>query len=144
MDKPRVEPELFSVPRRFDLATILVATTAAAVMFAAMSLANFSATSFGLVAGLFAIVAVGQALGQAFGTKRPRLASILAAICYWTAFGAVVTLWTERGQREPLLAILCWGVGAVVYGVITGYIVGVLVAGVFLASHRLRGVLKFA
>lgn len=133
MDKPPSEPELFSVPRRFDLATILVAMTAAAILFGGMTLLNFPASSFALIAGLFAAVAVGQALGAR--ANRPRAASIIAAVIYWLAIEIV----ESRDGPENYTENLCW---VPITGVSTGYLAGVLVAGVFLVSHRLRGVLK--
>ena len=133
MDELPSEPELFSVPRRFDLATILVAMTAAAILFGGMTLLNFETSSFAVIAGLFAAVAVGQAVGAR--ANRPRAASIIASVIYWVAIEMVRT----RVSHENNTVNLC---SAPITAALTGYLAGVLVAGVFLVSHRLRGALK--
>jgi hypothetical protein len=124
-------PEVFSVPRRFDLATVLVAMLAYAVLFAVLHAPGVPRGVIGFVGLFFAVVAVGQAV--AIRWQSPRLASMLAATLFWLVVGGVA-LGTRGGGCEAC------GVGmmAAVVGPITGYLGGALVGGVFLVSHYLR------
>jgi hypothetical protein len=130
-------PDLFSVPRRFDLFTILVATTAYAVLFASLRLLDFSSARLGVAGGLFAAVAIGQVAAK---KKSPRVASIYAAVLYWI-FVIAISAYIQRDRpRNANLGnvFLALVFVAPTWGVITGYVVGVLAAGVFLVSHHLR------
>lgn len=131
-------PDLFSAPRRFDLFTILVAAAAYAVLFTGLRLLGAPPLVLGIIGGLFAVVAIGQ--GLTHGRMSPRRASIYAAMLFWTAF---LVLMTVRAAIDfgpaPMAGVLISGLfGVVVYGLITGYFVGVLVGGVFLVSYHLR------
>jgi hypothetical protein len=133
-------PNLFSAPRRFDLFTVLVASAAYAVLFAGMKLLNFPAGAIGAAGALFAIVAVGQAMAD--GRTSPRRASLYAATLYWICALVLMHIFTlQRGlELHPSAIRLILGslFVAIVYGLISGYLVGTLVAGVFLISYFLR------
>jgi H+/gluconate symporter-like permease len=132
------KPDLFSVPRRFDLFTVLVAAAGFAVLFTGMRLLDFPPQMMGVVGGSFIAVAIGQALApQRVG---PRWGSVIGAIAYCCVVtvsvgvdhwwqGMTMTLW-QVFVRTMLIGLL--------YGVFTGYLVGVLVAGVFLVSYHLH------
>ncbi len=129
-------PDLFSVPRRFDLFTLLVATAACAAAFGFLRFFNASPALLMVAGGLFATVAAGQALGG--DRVGPRGASILGATLFWAVFMAY---WffveiPPRGSWPGMGFFLAATVAA--YGVVTGYLAGVLVAGVFLVSFYLR------
>lgn len=121
-------PTLYSVPRRFDLATLLTVTLAYALLFAALRVLRFEPLVFGLVAGFFTAVAIGQAL--LFKGDSPRKASVLVGAVYWTGLQTLVGM---AGVWSPCLAasFILWG-GA------SGYVAGTLVAGVFLVADAVR------
>ena len=125
-------PNLFSVPRRFDLASVLVVTSAYAVLFAGMRLLNFSWLVFGSIAALLTFVAICQPLF--WGGTKPREASGLAGFIFWGVWLIAVALPSERR-----FTMLCVGLFLSVSGGLSGYLAGVMVAGVFLVAHYLRG-----
>lgn len=126
-------PQVFAVPRRFDLATVLVAMTGFALLFTVLIAVFKSPPAFlAAMAILFAMVAVGQAL--AIRTENPREASVAAG----AMFGIAVALY-QVYQYGPhyMLSVLF----APVWGGCCGYLAGTLVGSVFLISHHLRGAL---
>lgn len=126
-------PDLFSVPRRFDLATVLVAMLGFALLFAGMRSLDMPPAAMAVLGGLFVAVAFGQWVANRRG--RPREASIVAAGFYWFAFNA----WLMHGEGEHGFVVLLFAVFAsAIYSFPTGYLVGTLVGGVFLVSHHLR------
>ena len=124
-------PEVFSVPRRFDLATVLVAMLAYAVLFAVLHAPGVPRGVIGFVGLFFAVVAVGQAV--AIRWQSPRLASMIAATLFWLVLGGVAL-----GRGGGGCEVCGVGMMAGVVGPITGYLGGALVGGVFLVSHYLR------
>lgn len=138
---PVTKPDLFSVPRRFDLFTVLVAAAGFAVLFTGMRLLDFPPAMMGVTGGLFIAVAIGQALTPAkYG---PRLGSLAAAVAYWCVVIAYIIVSEQRRRgitsagRLFVETILSIPLGAI-YGLLSGYVVGVLVASVFLVSYHLR------
>jgi hypothetical protein len=130
-------PDLFSVPRRFDLFTVLVATAAYAILFTALRMLDVPASGLGWAGGLFATVAVGQAISE--GRASPRKASIVAAMVFWLVFFAALVLTSNSASPGRLSALILFAFFSIAtYGLVTGYLVGVLVAGVFLVSYHLR------
>lgn len=125
---------VYSVPRRFDLATMMVVTAGYALLFTLLRLLNLDTVVFVYVAGLVTTVAVAQALSH----KRysPRAVSVLTGMCYFLAFLIPLT-WLEATEyrREQIYSMICCSSG---FGPIQGYLAGVLVAGVFMVSDYLR------
>jgi hypothetical protein len=136
-------PDLFSVPRRFDLITVLVATTGYALLFTGMRLLDFSAEALGVAGVLFAFVAAGQAATD--GRMSPRTASTYAAVVFWCLFFVYAGVAWGQDERAPhlIVSVVLHLVLAICYGVLTGYFVGVLAAGVFLVSYHVREKLAF-
>lgn len=118
----RFHTKLYSVPRRFDLATIMIVTSAFALLFGVIRLFDFGLLGFAAVAGFFTCVALAQAI--MFGGRAPRAASIVAGGSYCALFAL---------SADP--AGLCIGV---VYGGILGYLAGILIASVFLVTDLAR------
>lgn len=130
-------PDLFSVPRRFDLATVLVAMLGFAILFAVMRWLDMTPSAMALIGGLFTVVAFGQWIAASRG--RPREASIVAAMVFVFA-GYLLEFVINRGGLEFTLIprMILFSLRAMLLGVPSGYLVGTLVGGVFLVSHHLR------
>jgi hypothetical protein len=134
-NRERAPTKLYSVPRRFDMATIFVVTFAFSLLFAAMSGLRFPPAASLVIGGFIALVGVGQAL--LFGGKRPRTASLVVGASIY--FLGMLTFWLSEGQRMyPTPAILVMGSYSVIGGAILGYLSGVLIGGVFLVADVVR------
>ena len=132
------EEELFSFPRRFDLASMLSISTGYAILFAVMRL--FSASpelTFG-TGGLIALVGVSQAV--LFDGKSPRTASLIVGGLYCAiVIGIVIANSHHRSGAVfgGVVLALFWGPPA-------GYLCGTLVGGIFLiAEYVRRAIAKF-
>jgi uncharacterized membrane protein len=127
--------KLYSAPRRFDLATILVVTLAYAVLFGALRLLHADHIVVLMIAGLISCVGVGQAL--LFQGKRPRLASLLIGVvvscCVCVIDIVVLGDW-------PFIVVAL--VSSAVSGLIFGYLAGVAVGSVFLVSDLTRRLIQ--
>lgn len=121
------------MPRRFDLASVMVVTAAYAVLFAGMRLLMFPVEAFLTVAGFLTAVGIAQAM--LFGGAKPREASSLAGVAFWVAWLPIAFFW------EGVRGWFCFGMTMVVFGTMVGHFGGVLVAGVFLVAHYLRRLL---
>jgi hypothetical protein len=134
----RPRRRLYSAPRRFDLATIFVVTTAYALLMGGMRALGANPTFVANATGLVTLVGIGQAV--LFGGRRPRAASIVVGIAACTVMlivSLVGTLHYSSPMNElsflPILVLI-----GVVEGGVFGYIAGVLVGGVFLIADVLR------
>lgn len=149
---------LYAAPRRFDLATVLVVTTAYSLLFAGMKVFHLGSLAFAYVAGLFALVAIAQSLFASWDNPRkvafffrndPRQVSILVGMAYYLfltwplfvfQFGHILQI--VRYILQIDFSIVRFGlalVGTFLPGVLLGYLSGVLVGGVFLVADKLRG-----
>lgn len=122
---------VFSAPRKFDLSTILVVTTAYAAVFALMRAISFSAMAFLFVSAFITSVALGQAI--LFRAKHPRWASTLAGSVF---FVIGLLAWSVIGQHGPPPSPMI--VFSLITGAFWGYIGGVLVGFVFMVAHGVR------
>jgi hypothetical protein len=129
---------LFSAPRRFDMTTILVVTTAYAAVFALLRAVRFPAMAVLLVAAFFTLVALGQAI--LFGGKHPRSASALIGSVFFLIILIAYSLIFQQAQLPDtlLLSILF----CLISGAICGYVGGVLVGFVFMVAHWIHLVLS--
>lgn len=129
-------PKVYSAPRRFDLPTIFVVTTAYSVLFAGTSALDWPAVASACLAGFVTLIGLSQAL--LFGGKRPREASILSgAALSCVAFFA---MWVINGARRyATFQFLTAGAASILFGMLLGYLSGALVGGVFLVADVLRG-----
>ena len=130
------KPNVFSVPRRFDLAAVLVAMSAFAILFAGLLLLDASPAVLALLGGFLAIVAAAQWIGSKW--NRPRTASIIAGVLvYWVVHiaGAYFSPPPRMGWPQAVAVMLFSGT---LSGIIAAYLGGALVGGVFLVSHYLR------
>lgn len=115
------------------MATILVAMGGYALLFGGLHLLDAPPAYIAAAGALFAAVAIAQAIAIRFGN--PRAASIIAGVIFWNVVAAVILINDGNYDSCSFLG----GIFAVItLGPITGYLVGVLVGGVFLVAHYLR------
>jgi hypothetical protein len=119
-------PTVYSVPRRYDLATLIVVTVVFSVLFAGLKLLKAKPDAFLLIVGF--VVVVG--LSQAILPKAPRVASVAAGSGFFVIaliVGVVMEGMSVRllNDEIPVFAFL---------GAIYGYLGGTLIGGVFLAA----------
>jgi hypothetical protein len=135
---PSTTSELYSAPRRFDLATIFVVTAAYSLLFGIMTALGASPVLKIMFGGLVTIVAVAQALF--LKVANPRGVSILAGAIAHTFISLMV--WFIEPNFFPnssfLVFILVVFINGIIGGSILGYLAGVLVGGVFLVADKLR------
>jgi putative addiction module component (TIGR02574 family) len=127
--------KIYSVPRRFDLATIFVVTLAYSLLLGTMKAIGFPPIASAIIAGFISIVGAAQAF--LFGGKQPRTASIVAgALTYALAIAAA---WIASGPRiygtSELLVSASFTIAG---GGFLGYLAGVFIGGVFLVADKLR------
>ena len=132
---PSKTSELYSAPRRFDLATIFVVTAAYSLLFGAMSALNYYGPITQVAVGLLiTVVAAAQAFYK--DVANPRGVSIVAGSITLTVILAILGISVPHFFLEPLfLVIVFYGL---IGGAISGYLAGVLVGGVFLVADALR------
>ena len=128
---------IYSAPRRFDLATILIVTAAYALVLGGLASYNVPPFVSAYVAAFITCVGIGQAL--LFGGRRPRLASVLTGMAAY--FLCMLSLPFADRHFEifgPSNLIAFAIMTSVMYGSILGYVAGVLVGGVFLVAEVVR------
>jgi Flp pilus assembly pilin Flp len=128
------EVKIYSAPRRFDLATIFVVTSAYSIFFALLS--GFGADPWIsiMLGGFITLVGIGQAI--LFGGKKPRAASIITGATVMIVASIAWQLYDNRMRTDEFLIFLIFS--QAISGVIAGYIAGVLVGGVFLVADAIR------
>lgn len=143
-DTPNSVAGLYSAPRRFDLATIMVVTLAYALLFGGLRLLKLDPIAILITAGLFTSIGIGQALF--FRGRKPRLSSVAIGIAYIAGnyFFHAVNREPALLRAEPFVVMVWMSIG--IAGAISGYLAGVAVGAVFLLSdltrkeiRRLRG-----
>ncbi len=122
-DATNASPNPYSVPRRFNIATIIVVTTAYAFLFSALRLSRCPPVTIATIAGFISFVGLGQAV--LFRGTEPRRASILVGIACFLAFGVYGSFFSI-GMPDFLSLVLI--------GALDGYLAGVAVSSVFLLS----------
>ncbi|MGN6543730.1 MAG: hypothetical protein ACTHK7_01680 [Aureliella sp.] len=122
--------KIYSVPRRFDLATLFVVSTAFAMLFTLLGYLRCSSLVKLAWCGYFSGVGTAQAV--LYNGRAPRLASVLAGGLFSVFFAPPLS-------RSPdLSGVFCAGIGLFIAGVPSGYIAGTLIGGVFLVADKLR------
>ncbi|MEO9591907.1 hypothetical protein [Rhodopirellula bahusiensis] len=132
--KEPVDVPLYSARRRFDLASIIVATTFYAGIFAFCQAIGAPVSFTATVGAFIALVAITQAL--LWGGAKPRLASVLTGSVTFV----VVTVVSWRFQPTHLLpsTLLSQMIFVTISGAFWGYIAGTLVGSVFMVADRFR------
>lgn len=124
--------ELYSVPRRYDLASMFAISVAYALLFSIMRLLGCP-PSLICLAGIFC-AAVGAAQALMFGGKRPREASIIAGGVAGVICSIAFPVIQGWGVAEAVLAALC----GVIWCPPVGYLAGATIGGIWLTADYLR------
>lgn len=124
--------KVYSAPRRYDLATILMVSTVFALVFGVSRYWEIGPAVPLHIAGLSTAVALAQAI--LFGGKKPRLASGLVGILYMLAVCLYVMGWE---WSQPWWKTI-FTVSVTLSGGAVGYCNGAMVGGVFLLAEKLR------
>ena len=128
--------KIYSVPRRYDLATLFAVSLAYALLFGLMKLFDADPTAFVIVAGFVTFAGLAQAL--LFEGKAPRAASAIAGATYWIVGLIIVGV---LNGIDPLLnwVSLIYGTSCGVFaGSITGYFSGGFIGAVFMFADMTR------
>ena len=144
----------YSAPRRFNLATVLVATTAYAILLAGLKALDFGQAVLIYAASLVTLVAIAQSLFASWDSPKrfllifsnnPRQISVLVGILFAPAVNPTYSAWVFRIVLQDGLAfdsLLRVGTIFILPGTLLGYLSGVLVAGVFLVADYLHRFLE--
>jgi hypothetical protein len=126
--------ELYSAPRRFDLASIFVVTAAYSLLLGALSLLGSPPVVMIVVAGMIAIIATTQAMFQ--HVANPRGVSIITGAVTFAIICAILHF-TTRGILTRSLFVNFFIIG-IPCGAFLGYLMGTVVGGVFLVADMVR------
>lgn len=124
-------PEVYSVPRRYDLATLFVVSSVFAVLFGGLRFLRFPPTAALSIGSFIVLIGIAQAI--LFRGARPRMASVLAGGLWFL----VLSVWflVRIGFSFSLLAASSF---FVIFGGGIGYLTGALIGGVFLVADHIR------
>lgn len=126
------EKTLYTVPRRFDIATMLTVSFAYSLLFTLLRSLDAQWPVFAFIGGMTVVVAIAQALFP-YGND-PRWASAVAGVVYsllwWMGLGII------HGVRDS--EFFCAAFAAVLFGPLMGYLCGACEAGVFLVADQVR------
>ena len=126
-----VEPDIYSVPRRFDLASMFSISVAFALLFSIMRALDAPPLLIASFAIFFTSVGVAQAM--LFNGNKPREASIIAGL----VCGFMLVLWAGYligNVMESIPMALC----SIIWTPIVGYFVGTINGGIWLITDYLR------
>lgn len=126
-----VHISIYSVPRRFDVATLLTVSFAYSILFTFLKLLDSHWSVFAFIGGLTITVAMGQMLARS--DKEIRNASFVAGALYTLIWCLVVVVASQMWGEGVLLLVFCF-----VAGPMLGYVTGVVDAGVFLVADLVR------
>ncbi|HEX3601610.1 MAG TPA: hypothetical protein VHU84_15770 [Lacipirellulaceae bacterium] len=126
--------DLYSAPRRFDLATIFVVTAAYSLLLGALSGMSAPPLVKVVITALITIIAVAQAFF--LKVANPRGVSIITGAIAYTAIS--ILIWVNYHNIFINSFFFVVIVNGVLGGGIIGYLFGTLVGGVFLVADKLR------
>lgn len=124
--------EVYSVPRRYDLASMFSISVAFAVLFAIMKAMDAPPSTIMLAGFFFTVVGVAQAL--LFGGEKPREASILAGLAAGPCSVIVYALVEGVRPSTAIASSMC----AIVWAPVAGYLAGTTIGGIWLIADYLR------
>jgi len=122
---------IYSVPRRFDVATLLTVSFAYSLLFTLLKLLDSHWSVFAFIGGLTVAVALGQMLARS--DKEIRNASFMAGALYTLAWCFVMVVVSRMWAQGVVMLVFCF-----IAGPLLGYVTGVVDAGVFLIADKVR------
>jgi hypothetical protein len=129
--------ELYSAPRRFDLATMFVGTAAYSILFGILTaldaVFDYGPLPLLVLGSIIAAVAVAQSIWHEFAN--PRGVSVIVGTAAFTLLLCLLAVFHPRADGAALIWALMAGLIA---GPVLGYFAGVLVGGVFLVADLFR------
>ena len=135
-EAPRGRPQT-GVPRRYTVGALLVITTLYAIVFGLLRTADADPIVFIGVALYLTAIGAGQML--LFQGEKPREASILVGtavfVFLWIA-STVAMMMSGSSNKDEAFPLI--GTALIVEGAIASYLIGGLIAGVFLVIDRWR------
>jgi hypothetical protein len=131
---PTDTSDLYSAPRRFDLATIFVVTAAYSLLFGLMTPLDFGPAMKVAVGLLVTIVATTQAFYH--DKANPRGISVVTGAIALTVILVVLKVFVRNSIYGSLFVVVVFY--GLIGGAIAGYLSGTLVGGVFLVADKLR------
>ena len=140
-------PRPAAVPRRYGVGSLLIVTAVMAMFLSTIQWLGGGPIDMGLGSAYFAAVGIGQAV--LFGGKAPRRASMMVGILFPLVVAFTASLCGNIPQML-LLYLGLWRAGiahryavfafySVVFGAPAGYLIGSMVAAVFMAIERVWG-----
>lgn len=129
----RVQPKIYSAPRRFDLATmfvLMIVYSCLLGLFVGIGLPDVVTIS---TLGFLTIVGLAQPV--LFDGKSPRLASVVVG---GLSLPMIFTLATLVYSPKASMGSLAAGICSIPLGLCLGYVAGALVGGVFLVAQWVR------
>jgi hypothetical protein len=137
LDSPKT---IYSVPRKVDLATLLVITVFYACLFALMNLLRVDFWSFLAIGGFFSFIGISQAI--LLKGESPRTASMVAGAVYLAAIFFFSGAGFDK-SRNLILRIALF-LSTPTLGGLLGYLGGSCVGGIFLIIDYVRtGLARF-
>lgn len=123
-------PEVYGVPRRFDMVTLLVVSVAFAMLFAFLRLLGASPTVSAMVLTFVAVIGIAQAV--LFGGRYPRAASVIVGAIAGPTLTAIdsISVGYQPSTEQWLTPSF--------FTTPLGYLFGAVIGGVFLVADRLK------
>ncbi len=133
--------KVYSVPRRYDLATLFAVSLAYSLAFGVMRMCNLSATAFAAVAAFVTCVGLGQAI--LFKGEAPRAASLLVGMAFCPVAAVAVAVQGAGPDVGRVVAeMVPFALILSIPGAFAGYFTGVAVGGVFLIAEYVRKIAR--
>lgn len=124
--------DLYSVPRRYDLASMFAISVAYAILFAGMRALSAPPSSIVLTGIFFTMIGISQAV--LFKGNRPRESSILVGVIGGLLCLIVFGFTAGMSADEAILATIC----GVFCSPFAGYLAGASIGGIWLVADYLR------
>ncbi len=124
--------DLYSVPRRYDLASMFSISVAYALLFAGMRALSAPPSAIFLMGIFFTVVGVSQAV--LFRGNRPRESSIIAGVVGGLLCLIAFAVTEGMSVEEAFLSATC----GLVFSPFAGYLAGTTIGGIWLVADYLR------
>jgi hypothetical protein len=128
---PLPRKKVYSVPKRFGLASLLAIITALACLFGALRLVDTPPVIYLFLGTQVMVICV----AQMFYNAEPRRASMIAGAILMPTFLAAAAIFVPG---PDIGGVLCMTVPGILFGAFAGYLIGTCVAGIFLLMDRLE------